>query len=58
MTLKPGVSTSYSVTWDQTDIAGLQVPLGEYQIVLPNVSLGDAGYLSLPQSPLIVILGQ
>ena len=58
VTLTPGVSTSYSVTWDQTDTAGLQVPPGEYQIVLPNVSLGDAGYLSLPQSPLIVILGQ
>ena len=58
VTLTPGVSTSYSVTWDQTNMDGLQVPPGEYQIVLPNVSLGDAGYLSLPQSPLIVILGQ
>ena len=55
VTLTPDVATSYSVIWDQTDDTGIQVPAGEYQIVIPNVKLGDIGFLSLSQSPTIVI---
>ena len=55
--LAAGGSVSYSVTWDQKDDAGVQVPAGEYQIVIPNVKLGDAGFLSLTSAPPLVITG-
>jgi hypothetical protein len=58
VSLAPGQSTTFGVTWDQTDNTGLQVQPGEYQIVMPNVNLGDAGFLSLPASPTILILGR
>ncbi len=41
--------------WDQKDNNGIQIPNGEYQIVIPNVALGKAGFLSLSQSPTIII---
>ena len=55
--LSPGGETSYSVTWDQKDDNGAQVPAGEYQIVLPNEKLGDSGFLSLTRAPILVIAG-
>jgi hypothetical protein len=56
--LSPGESASSSLTWDQHDDAGVQVPAGEYQIVLPNVRLGDAGFLSLTSAPTLVIVSR
>jgi hypothetical protein len=55
--LAPGESVSSSLAWDQRDDGGVQVPAGDYQIVMPNVKLGDAGFLSLPSAPTLVILG-
>ncbi len=55
--LAPGESVSSSLTWDQRDDVGVQVPAGEYQIVMPNVRLGDVGFLSLPSAPTLVIMG-
>jgi len=55
--LSPGGETSYSVTWDQKDDNGAQVPAGEYQVVMPNAKLGDAGFLSLTRAPILVIAG-
>jgi hypothetical protein len=54
--LAPEESSSFSLTWDQTDDRGVQVAPGEYLIVMPNVPLGDSGFLSLPESPTIVIV--
>jgi hypothetical protein len=53
--LAPGESVDSSVTWDQKGGNGIQVPAGEYQIVMPNVKLGDAGYLSLTRAPVLAI---
>ena len=55
VTLAPDKSTSYNLTWNEKDDIANQVPAGEYQIVIPNVELGDVGFLSLSQSPTIVI---
>ncbi len=53
--LEPGDSADYELAWDQKDGAGGQVPPGEYLIVMPNVKLGDAGFLSLTQAPVVTI---
>jgi hypothetical protein len=53
--LAPGESQSVSATWDQKDDSGVQVPPGEYLIVMPNISLGEAGFLSLQDAPTIVL---
>jgi len=55
VTLTPDTATDYQMTWDQKDDNGILVPSGEYQIVIPNVALGKAGFLSQPQSPTIII---
>ena len=55
VTLTPDTSTDFVMTWDQKDDNGIQIPNGEYQIVIPNVALGKAGFLSLSQSPTIII---
>jgi hypothetical protein len=49
--LAPGQSETYSLTWDQRDGGGGQVAAGEYLIVVPNVKLGEAGFLSLVSAP-------
>jgi hypothetical protein len=53
--LAPGESANSSVTWDQKGDNGVQVPAGEYQIVMPNVKLGESGYLSLTRAPVLAI---
>ena len=55
--LSPGGAASYSISWDQKDDNGAQVAAGQYQIVMPNVKLGDAGFLSLTRAPILVISG-
>jgi hypothetical protein len=55
--LSPGEGTSYNVSWDQKDDTGAQVPAGQYQIVMPNAKLDDAGFLSLTRAPILVIAG-
>lgn len=57
VSVQPDVTTSYTVTWDQTDDNGDPVPAGTYWIVVPNVPLGDTGFLSLSQSPDIILAG-
>ncbi len=54
--LAPGGSASCSVAWDQKDAGGFQVPAADYQIVMPNVTLGDAGFLSVTSAPTIIII--
>jgi hypothetical protein len=56
--LAPGESVNSRLAWDQRDDVGVQVPPGDYQIVMPNVKLGDAGFLSLPSAPTLVIRRQ
>ncbi len=53
--LAPGEWATYDMAWDQKDGAGVQVAAGEYLIVIPNVNLGEAGFLSLVNAPTIVI---
>ncbi len=53
--LAPGEWATYDLAWDQKDGAGAQVAAGEYLIVVPNVNLGEAGFLSLVNAPTIVI---
>jgi hypothetical protein len=57
VSVQPDVTTSYTVTWDQTDDNGNPAPAGTYHVVVPNVPLGDAGFLSLSQSPDIILAG-
>ena len=55
--LAPGETELYDLTWDQKDDAGKQVTPGDYQIVMPNIQLGeDKGVVSLVQTPTLVIL--
>lgn len=56
ITLAPGQSEEYDLTWNQKDDAGKQVPPGEYQIIIPNVQLGEGkGVVSLVESPILTI---
>jgi len=56
MTLTPGESEYYDLTWDQKNDAGEQVPPGDYQIIIPNVQLGEGkGVVSLVESPILTI---
>ena len=56
MTLAPGQSEDYALTWDQENDAGKQVPPGDYQVIIPNVSLGEGkGVVSLVESPILTI---
>ena len=56
ITLAPGQSENYDLTWEQTDDAGKQVPPGYYQIIIPNVQLGEGkGVVSLVESPILTI---
>lgn len=56
ITLVPGQSEDYNLTWDQENDAGEQVPPGEYQVIIPNVPLGEGkGVLSLDESPILII---
>jgi hypothetical protein len=56
MTLAPGQSQDYDLTWDQKDNTGMQVPPGDYQIIIPNVQLGEGkGVVSLVESPILTI---
>jgi hypothetical protein len=59
MTLGPGQIELYNFTWDQKDQDGKQVPLGDYQIVMPNIPLGEGeGVVQLIQAPTITILSE
>jgi hypothetical protein len=56
MTLDPGQSADYDLTWDQKDEKGNQVPPGEYQVIIPNIQLGEGkGVVSLVESPILSI---
>ena len=56
-TLAQGETELYDLTWDQKDDAGKQVTPGDYQIVMPNIQLGeDKGVVSLVQAPTLAIL--
>ena len=56
MMLASGQSKEYALTWDQKDDAVKQVSPGEYQIIIPNVQLGEGkGVLSLVESPVLTI---
>ncbi len=54
--LIPGESIQYNLTWDQKDNSGDQAPAGDYQVIMPNIPLGEAGgVVSLVESPLLTI---
>jgi hypothetical protein len=54
--LAPGETAQYQLTWDQKDDARRQVPPGDYQIVMPNVQLGEGkGVVGLVESPILTI---
>ena len=56
LTLTPGQSEDYDLTWDQKDDKWVQVPPGDYQVIIPNVSLGEGkGVVSLVESPILTI---
>jgi hypothetical protein len=56
LTLTPGQSEGYDLTWNQKDDIGKQVPTGDYQIIIPNVQLGEGkGVVSLVESPILTI---
>jgi len=56
ITLAPGQSETYQLTWDQENDAGEQVPPGDYQVIIPNVPLGEGkGVVSLVESPILTI---
>jgi hypothetical protein len=56
LTLAPGQSEIYNLTWDQKNDAGEQVPPGDYQVIIPNVQLGEGkGVVSLVESPMLTI---
>ena len=56
MTLAPGQSEDYDLTWNQKDDTGKQVPPGDYQIIIPNIQLGEGkGVVSLIESPILTI---
>jgi hypothetical protein len=55
-TLAPAESVQYDLTWDQKNDAGKQVPPGDYQVIMPNVRLGEGkGVVSLVESPILTI---
>ena len=56
MTLAPGQSEIYDLTRDQKNDAGEQVPPGDYQVIIPNVQLGEGkGVVNLVESPILTI---
>jgi hypothetical protein len=56
MTLAPGQTEDYDLTWDQKDESGNQVPPGDYQIIIPNIQLEKGkGVVSLVESPILSI---
>ncbi len=56
ITLAPGQSEDYDLTWNQKDDTGKQVPPGDYQIIIPNIQLGEGkGVVSLVESPILTI---
>jgi hypothetical protein len=57
LTLAPGQSENYDLTWNQENNTGKQVLPGDYQIIIPNVQLGEGkGMVSLVESPILTIL--
>lgn len=55
-TLAAGESERYDLEWDQKDDGGKQVPPGDYQIIMPNIQLGEGkGVVSLVESPVLTI---
>jgi hypothetical protein len=56
ITLAPGQSETYKLAWDQKNDSGEQVPPREYQIIIPNVPLGEGkGVVGLTDSPILTI---
>ena len=56
LTLAPRQSENYDLTWNQENDNGKQVPPGDYQIIIPNVQLGEGkGVVSLVESPILTI---
>ena len=56
LALSPGQSEEYGLIWDQRDNSGQQVPPGDYQLIMPNVQLGeDKGVVSLVNSPVLTV---
>lgn len=55
-TLEPGEVIEYTVTWDQIDDEGQQVPPGTYVINMLDIELENGkGTITLPESPSIII---
>lgn len=51
-----GETELYDLTWDQKDNDGKQVPPGDYQVIMPNVQLGEGrGVVSMVESPILAI---
>jgi hypothetical protein len=56
-TLASGETAEYSITWDQLDNEGLQVPVGDYVINMLDIELADSkGIVTLLDSPQITII--
>lgn len=56
VTLIPGETAKCTITWDQTDNEGVQVPVGEYVINMLDIELNNGKIVSLADSPHITIL--
>jgi hypothetical protein len=55
--LPAGESIEYTITWDQTDNEGVQVPAGEYIINMLDIELvGSGGVVTLVDSPHVAII--
>jgi hypothetical protein len=56
-TLAPAETVEYSITWDQLDNEGLQVPAGDYIINILDIELdGGKGVVTFSDSPRITII--
>ena len=56
-TLLPGEVAEYTITWDQLDNEGKQVPPGNYVIEMLDVELGGGkGFVTLSDSPRVSIV--
>jgi hypothetical protein len=57
LTLAAGESAYYTITWDQTDNEGVQVPAGDYVIEMLDIDLSSGKeVVTLPNSPHVTIV--
>ena len=56
-TLSPGEVVEYIIAWDQRDNEGLQVPAGDYIILMLDIELNSGkGVVTLSENPHISIV--